>query len=149
MDLPELVKASETIVHGRIDQIYVRWDAQRKLAFTYISVTVDDPLKGARRRTVLIRQLGGRVGSLNQSVSGAPRFRQGDAVIVFLKAGSDGTFQIVGLNQGKYDIVDDHAVANVSGVSVLDPRTGTLSDGGFVAKAPIEAFKARIRELAR
>ena len=41
------------------------------------------------------------------------------------------------------------AVANVSGVSILDPKTGLMSDGGFVDKAPLETFKAKIRELAR
>jgi hypothetical protein len=149
MELPELVKTSEAIVQGRIEQVYVRWDAQRKMAFTYVSITVDDPLKGERRRSVLIRQLGGRIGALNQIVAGAPRFNVGDQVIVFLKAGNDGTFQVVGLNQGKYEIVEDVAVANVSGVSVLDAKTGRMSDGGFVSKAPLESFKSRIRGLSR
>jgi len=149
MDLPALVKTSESIVQGRVDQVYSQWDAERKLAFTYVSVTVDDPLKGDRRRTVLIRQLGGKVGSLTMSVAGTPRFSVGDQVIVFLKNSNDGAFNVVGLNQGKYDIVEDFAVANVSGLTLIDPKTGQLSDAGFVEKAPLEAFKARIRELAR
>jgi hypothetical protein len=34
-------------------------------------------------------------------------------------------------------------------VNVLDPKTGQMSDAGFVEKAPLEAFKNKIRELVR
>jgi hypothetical protein len=53
------------------------------------------------------------------------------------------------MNQGKYEIVEDFAVANVSGLTLLDPKTGQLSEAGFVDKAPLEAFKTKIRELVR
>ena len=76
-----------------------------------------------------------------------PTFKSGDKVIVFLKSQQNGTFDVVGLNQGKYEIVDDYAVANVSGLTLLDPKTGRLTDAGFVEKAPLEAFKAKIRGL--
>jgi hypothetical protein len=53
------------------------------------------------------------------------------------------------MNQGKYDIMDDFAVANVADVTLIDPKTGQLSDARFVDKAPLEEFKAKIRELVR
>lgn len=147
MDLPELVSASDSIVQGRVDSVEARWESN--LAYTYVSVSVVDPLKGERRRSLLIRQLGGKIGSLNVTVSGMPIFRNGDQVIVFLKGQTGGTFNVVGLNQGKYEIVDDFAVANVSGLTLVDPKTGLLSDAGFVDKAPLEAFKTKIRGLVR
>ncbi len=149
MDLPELVKTSENIVQGRVEQVYAQWDAEKRLAFTYVSITVDDPMKGERRRTVLIRQIGGKIGSLHVSVAGSPIFQKGEEVIVFLKGQSDGTFQVVGLNQGKYEIVDRTAVSNISGVTLVDADTGQISDAGVIEKAPVEALKARIRELLR
>ena len=45
--------------------------------------------------------------------------------------------------------IDNQAVAHVSGLSLVDTKTGQMTDGGFVAKAPLEAFKAKIRELVR
>ena len=147
MDLPELVTTADSIVQGRVDSVESRWE--EKLAYTYVSVTVGDPLKGERRRTVLIRQLGGKIGALNVTVAGMPRFKAGDQVIVFLKAQQNGTFDVVGLNQGKYEIVDDFAVANVSGLTLVDPKTGQLIDAGFVERAPLEAFKAKIRGLVQ
>jgi hypothetical protein len=147
MELPELVGTSDSIVQGRVESVDARYE--NKMVYTYISVRVDDPLKGDRRRAVVVRQLGGRIGAMNMWVAGMPKFKAGDQVIVFLRDRKNGTFDVIGLNQGKYDIVDDFAVANVSGVSVLDPKTGHMSDEGFVEKAPLEAFKNKIRGLVR
>ena len=147
MDLPALVSASDSIVQGRVESVESRWE--NNLAYTYTSVTVDEPLKGERRRAVLIRQLGGKIGSLHMTVAGTPQFKQGDRVIVFLKRRADGTFDVVGLNQGKYEITNDFAVANVSGLTLVNPKTGRMEEAGFMEKAPLEAFKAKIRGLAK
>jgi hypothetical protein len=130
-----------------VESVEARIEANR--IYTYVSLVVDDPLKGDRRRTVLLRQPGGSVGARRTWIPGMPQFNRGEQVIVFLRDRRDGTFDVTGLNQGKYDIVNDFAVANVSGVAILDPKTGLVSDAGFIDKAPLEAFKARIRELVR
>jgi hypothetical protein len=147
MELHELVSLSDAIVQGRIESVEARWED--RLIYTYASVTIDDPLKGERRRALLIRQPGGRIGSLNVSVSGVPQFRTGDEVIVFLRNRQDGTFEIVGLSQGKYDIVNNFAVSNTSGLTLVDSKTGTISERAIEAKTPLESFKSKIRELAR
>jgi hypothetical protein len=147
MELDALVLASDSIVQGRVESVESRWE--NNLAYTYTSVTVDEPLKGGRRRAVLIRQLGGKIGSLHVTVAGMPQFKQGDQVIVFLKGRADGTFDVVGLNQGKYEITNDFAVANVSGLTLLNPKTGQLDEAGFMDKAPLELFKTKIRELVK
>jgi len=119
------------------------------MIYTYASIVVDDPLKGERRRTVLLRHMGGTIGAKTVWIAGMPQFKAGEQVIVFLRNKQDGTFDVIGLDQGKYDVVDDYAIANVSGVAILDPKTGLMSEAGFVNKAPLEAFKAKIRELTR
>jgi hypothetical protein len=147
MELPELVKASDSIVHGHVESVQARMEG--RMVYTYTSVVVDDPLKGDRRQNVLLKHPGGSIGAMRMFVAGMPQFKAGDQVIVFLKNRQDGTYDVIGLNQGKYDVVNDFAVANVSGVSILDPKTGVMSDAGFVDRAPLETFKAKIRELAR
>ena len=147
MELQELGKTSDSIVHGHVESVQARFE--NKMVYTYTLVAVDDPLKGDRRQTVLLKHPGGTIGAMTMFFAGMPQFKAGDQVIVFLKNRQDGTFDVIGLNQGKYDVVNDVAVSNVSGVSLLDPKTGLMSDAGFVAKAPLEAFKAKIRELAR
>jgi len=149
MDLPQLVNKADSIVQGRVDEVYVQWDAERKLAFTYISVNVGDPMKGERRRSVLIKQVGGKVGALSVNVAGMPKFAKGEEVLVFLKDQQDGTFMVLGMNQGKYEITADYAVSNVSGIEVVNPKTGRIESPAFVERLPLETLKSRIRELVK
>ena len=50
MELSELVTSADSIVQGRVDSTEVRWE--ENLAYTYISINVDEPLKGERRRAI-------------------------------------------------------------------------------------------------
>ena len=149
MDLPALVQESDSIVQGQVERMDALWDAQRKTIFTYISVKVHEPLKGEPGRTILIRQIGGKVGTMNLSISGMPVFRNGEEVILFLKRNPEASYHVVGLSQGKYDIGSDFAVANVSGIELIDKKTGEAIDGGVVTREPLENFKSRIRRLVK
>jgi hypothetical protein len=149
LDLPDLVSKADNIVQGRVEQIYVEWDAERKLAFTYISINVDDPMKGARRQTVLIRQVGGRVGNISMHVAGMPTFSQGEEVILFLNDMHNGTFRVVGMNQGKYQITQDYAISNVSGIDLYNPKTGRIELPATANRVPLETFKSQIRGLIK
>jgi hypothetical protein len=147
MDLQDLVTGSDSIVQGRVESVETRWE--NKLAFTYTSVIVDEEMKGAPRRAVLIRLPGGKVGSLSVHVAGMPQFKTGDQVILFLKGRPDGTFDVVGMNQGKYDIEQNSAIAHISGITLFNDKTGRMEGAGFVDKAPLDLFKAKIRELVK
>jgi len=153
MDLAALVKQSDRIVQGKVETVEVQLDRRLRLPFTLVRVRVDDPLKGDRSQTVLIRHVGGKApGSpYTITVSGTPQFHQGDNVIVFLRDLRDGsnTFQVVGMNQGKYEVIDEVAVSHVSGVELVDPKTGKVLPSGFIESAPVDSLKAKIRELAR
>jgi len=147
MELPELVSVSDAIAQGTVESVETRWED--KSIYTYTSIRVDEGLKGGPRRAILVRQPGGRIGSMNLNAPGTPKFNQGDQVIVFLRDRKDGTFDVVGLGQGKYDIIDNLAVTNVSGLTLVDPRSGQVTEGGPVDKKPLETFKAKIKELVR
>ena len=153
MDLRALVNNSDSIVQGKVEAIEVRLDEKLRLPFTWVRVRVDDPLKGSRQQTVFIRHVGGKTpGSpYTLAVAGTPRFQFGDNVIVFLRDVHDGSgaFQVVGMNQGKYQVIDEMAVAHISGVELVDTKTGNVLPTGYVQSAPVEAFKAKIRELVR
>ncbi len=149
MDLEQLVEKSDSIVQGVVEAVYSQWDQERNLIFTYTSIRVDDPFKGERTRSLLIRQMGGRVGSLHMSVAGMPEFEAGSNVIVFLKDAGNGTFHVTGMNQGRYVVVENFAIANVSGVDLLNPKTGIVSGASTVRKVALEEFKEKIRELVR
>jgi hypothetical protein len=147
MELKEIVSASDAIAQGTVESVDVRWENQS--IYTYASIRVDEGIKGAPKRALLVRQPGGKIGSLHLDAPGTPQFHVGDQVIVFLRDRKDGTFDVVGLSQGKYDIVNSYAVTNVSGLTLADPVSGRLIEGGPVDRKPLDAFKAQIRGLAR
>jgi hypothetical protein len=147
MDLKELVSLSDAIAQGTVESIETRWED--KSIYTYTSIRVDEGIKGAPRRALLVRQPGGQIGALILDAPGTPKFKQGDQVIVFLRDRKDGTFDVVGLGQGKYDVINNFAVTNVSGMTLVDPKTGALMEGGASDGKPLETFKQQIRGYAR
>jgi len=149
LSLEQLVQRADLIVQGQVQSVYSQWDDERRLVFTYISIHVDEPLKGEPRQTVLIRQIGGRVGAIQMSVAGVPQFNRGERALVFLKRQDATTFQVVGMNQGLYEIVEDSAVANVFGMDLIDKKTGEITKPLVPARAPLEQLKNKIRELLR
>ena len=130
-----------------MESVSSEWDYDKKLIFTYASIRVDDPLKGERRRALVIRQMGGQVGALTLTVPGMPEFNGGMGIIVFLKDAGNGMFHVVGLNQGRYVVEENFAVANISGVDLLSPKTGLVTGASIVRRVGVEDFKAQIREL--
>ena len=81
------------------------------------------------------------------SVPGMPEFKLGVSVIVFLKDAGNGTFHVVGLNQGRYVIEEDFATANIRGVDLVSPKTGLVTGASVVRRVGVEEFKAQIRQL--
>ena len=153
MDLATMVRNSDRILQGKVEAIEVRMDQRLHLPFTWVRIHVDDPLKGDRRQTVFLKHVGGKPENSPYTllVSGTPTFHLGDNVIVFLRDLKDGTdtYQVVGMNQGKYEVINEVAIAQISGVELVDPKTGKILPSGFVEGAPVEAFKAKIRELVK
>jgi hypothetical protein len=149
LNLEQLVQRADLIVQGQVQSVYCQWDEERRLVFTYISIRVDEPLKGERRQWVLIRQVGGSMGTIRMSVAGVPQFKSGEMAIIFLKSQDDSTFQVVGMNQGLYEIVEDVAVSNVFGVDLFDSKTGQITKPLVGGRTPLEQLKTQIRELLR
>ena len=154
MDLKALIGKSDHIVQGKVEAIDVV--VEQKRPFTRVRIRVDDPIyarRGDRRQTVFLKFLGGRMdtprGPVDLAISGMPSFNVGDNVIVFLREQPDGNNSVVGLNQGKYLVLNEVAIASITGVDLVDPKTGKIVPSGYLESAPVDAFKARIRELLK
>jgi len=147
MELDALVAESDSIVQGIVEHVESRWEDS--YVFTYVTVRIDDPLKGDRSRTLTIRQVGGSVGDRDVFISGMPRFEPGMGLILFLTDSQNGTFHVTGMNQGSYVISQDYAISNISGVDLLSPKSGIVSSASVVKRVEVEQFKARIRELVQ
>jgi hypothetical protein len=153
LNLEQLVQRADLIVQGQVQSVSAQWDEKRRLVFTTISIRVDETLKGEssafRRQPVVIRQIGGTTGTIEMSVAGLPQFKTGGRALVFLKRQDATTFQVVGMNQGLYEIKEDVAVSERHGLDLLDSNTGVVSHPRGSVRASLEKLKTEIRELLR
>lgn len=154
MDLQTLINKSDHIVQGKVEGMDVVVEQNRP--YTRVRIRVDDPIysrRGERRQTIFLKYVGGKIntpkGPATLTVSGTPSFNLGDNVILFLREQPDGNNSVVGLNQGKYLVVNEVAVSSISGVDLVDPKSGKVLPSGYSQNVPVDTFKARIRELLK
>lgn len=95
----ELVGDSATIFVGRVTSLNSEWTGDRAQIWTNITFSVEEYLKGALPgKTLTLKQLGGTVGDITLSISGAPEWRKGERVLVFARP---GYIPVAGMSRGK------------------------------------------------
>jgi hypothetical protein len=103
----DIVTGSETIVHGRVIDVRSEMTASRRSIHTFVTVAVDQALKGSPGRTVIFRVPNGQVGRYRRVVIGAPEFSVGEEVLVFLHGTPPAIPTLFGLSQGVYRVTQD------------------------------------------
>lgn len=99
----EIARLSQTAVVGTVRALRAHWNPAHTLILTTVTVDVEHVLKGVAGDTLSFEVQGGKVGNLGLTVSGAPTFRVGQRVILFLDDTPDGT---VGGFQGRFFVSD-------------------------------------------
>lgn len=110
-ELSEFTAEADLIVVGEVKKIESRWNPGETI-FTYVTIATEQFLKGSAGKEVTLRFPGGEVGGIGLKVSDTPNFKLGEKVKVFLK-GKD-IYDIVGLSQGKYTILDEEVFKPIS-----------------------------------
>src|SRR5258708_1699020 len=107
----ELARFSTAIVTGRVTDISTGRDINTNAIYTYVTVLVDDVLKGdIAERSIVIKQLGGEIGNEGLRVADQAAFGRGEDVLIFLATRPrDQTLYTTGLGQGKWLIERDAA----------------------------------------
>lgn len=118
----ELVRESVTVVHGRVRDVHGAWTADRRTIQSIVTLDVVDAFKGTDVDSATFVVPGGEAGGRVLVMPGAPTFRPGDEVVVFLGGRAPAMPQPVGLSLGVYRVV-------------ADPRTATK----LVVPSPIAA----------
>lgn len=83
----ELVANAEVIFQGTVTDVKSQWTgegAERHIV-TYITLNVEDALKGEPGATYTMRMLGGTVDGTTMEVSDVPKFKVGDRDILFVE----------------------------------------------------------------
>ncbi len=100
----ELVRESASVVHGRVRRVEAAWTADRRTIQSTVTLEVVDAFKGTATETATFVVPGGEAGGRILVVPGAPVFRAGDEVVVFLRGRAPLLPEPVGLSLGVYRV---------------------------------------------
>lgn len=108
MNIEDLVKKSEVIIHGIVEKVESGKDAQSGLLVTYITINVYENFQGAQSSKYTFKQYGGKADGHLYFPAGSPRFTENEEVVLMLYPQSQKGMQSpVGMEQGKFSVVTD------------------------------------------
>ena len=149
----ELVTTAPIIAHGHVVDVQAGWSAGRLAVETFVSLHVDDYLKGDLGSDITVRVPGGRLGRYRTFMVGAPVFRAGEEVVLFLNPGAPFYPSIVGLSQGAFRVVSMPGssapmVTPPAVMSVPGPNPQPVIRGDAARRpVPIDQFRAIVRQV--
>jgi hypothetical protein len=147
----QLTASADVIVSGQVIRIQSMWNPEHTSIYSYITVSVEEHLAGGLNTSeISFRELGGQVDGTRAWINGAPSFRTGEDVLLFLSRGKDGVLHTTGLFQGKFSLVWDklrgsrRALRDFShaGTMVLGEKLGPVTEDRAYGD-----FRQRIRSL--
>lgn len=148
LSLTQLCDRSSTIVRGRVERTEATWRDGR--IYTAVHLRVEATLAGPRSagQTVTFWRLGGEVGHIGQRVIGAPTFRVGERVIVFLQR-FRGRLFVTGMFQGKVRVLPATSTAPTR-VAPAISRAAVLGTKRALRRYPaLSTFESTVRQLVR
>ncbi|HKP11820.1 MAG TPA: hypothetical protein VJZ91_06900, partial [Blastocatellia bacterium] len=106
----DLITGARAIVVGRVLSLACRLDAEQDRIFTYVTLDVEETLKGEiNARYIVLKEEGGEVGGQGSIIFGAPQFARGERVLLYLDTRRDGSLRVHQLAFGKLTVVEDPA----------------------------------------
>jgi hypothetical protein len=157
LTLEEMTAMAPVVVHGTVRRSFTGWDDAHRSIWTWTEVEVHESIKGAPLRTALVKQPGGVVGGIGQSVSGAATFEGGEEVVLFLEPAVDerNAFVVLAMGAGKITLESTLgpkvARRNLAGLSFA--RRGGRGVTGPVAErehlGAADALLKRLRTAAK
>lgn len=106
--IEDLASRVPLIVVGRCDGLQSAWNSDMTLITTTATYRIERVVKGNHSgRDLDVRQLGGSIGRITQSVLGGPQFRVGERSLLFLAPDGAGQMRVYGLGRGKQDLHRD------------------------------------------
>ena len=106
-DLGTLAADAQVIVHGRVVRLQGRASGDGLGIETLVTLQVGSYLKGDLGRELTLLARGGQLGRYRSIVSGAPRFVEGEEVVLFLGAKAPALPHVIRLGQGAFRVSID------------------------------------------
>jgi hypothetical protein len=148
-----LILTSRLIVTGDVQAVQAQWDKNRQNIYTYVTVKVSEVLKGQiGSDSIVLKQAGGIVGDEGIIIDGAPGYKVGQQVLLFLNTLPDGALTVAHLFLGKYDIVNDAQTGRQMVQRTIDGDNVHLLPGQteqMTNRAELSTFLEKIRNAVR
>ena len=148
MSVAQIARSARLIVRVECVANFTSWDAGE--VWTFTSFEIESSWKGAPPAArITVRLLGGRVGNLTSSVSGVPRFRPGEKVVLFLEPSSRGDFSVVSWMQGTFRIRRDartgkeSVTQDTAAFATFNPGKRQFENSGVQGLA-LDTFRAQV-----
>ncbi len=154
VDFAQLVTGARAVVYGRITDVRTVRDDGRRTVETHVTLEARDYYKGNLGPIVTFMVPGGALGRYRTVYVGAPRFRAGDDVVLFLNAQGPALPWVSGLSQGVFRVRRTDQGEPLVTPPPLDAHvtTGTASAivRGDPARRPLPlaAFARAVRAVA-
>src|SRR5436189_4659179 len=154
----DLVGRAEMIFQGTVTDVRSEWTgegAQRHI-MSYVTVKVEEAIKGNPGASVTLRMLGGTVGAETMEVSDAPKFKIGDRDILFVENNGSQFIPLVGIHHGRFRVERDEAGREIvmtgerqplADIEQLGKDEATIAIGR--AAMSVNDFKAAIQTKLR
>jgi hypothetical protein len=149
-DLGDIARSATDIVRGTVVDVRSEWADGRRRVETVVTLQVSETFKGEMRGSVSVKVPGGVMGRYRSVTVGAPSFRQGEEVVLFLGAQPPALPYVIGLGQGVFRVKRDMrtgATAVTPPALLADPvRTVAVNRGDPARRAlTLQQFAERIR----
>ncbi|MBE0461750.1 MAG: hypothetical protein IBX60_08990 [Candidatus Aminicenantes bacterium] len=120
------------IIVGEVLDVRSEWNANRSIIFTYVTVSVEEYIKGSSLvKEIKVKNLGGIVDEIGSLVPDSPSFRKGEKVLLFLQSDRySECFWVVDQVYGKLTVTKENKIIGY-GVS-LEEFTHRIKE--YIAK---------------
>ena len=152
LSLEQMVRGSHRIILGRCLSQETYWNKTRTRILTATRFAVTEDLKGKSRGAATVVTVGGTRDGLTQVVSGTPRFREHEEVLLFLEAGKGDYWILMGLSQGMFRITADRRGVKTahhasSGLHLIPASPQSSSQTPIPNRVELDRLLSRIRQL--
>lgn len=115
LSFDQVAREATYVVRGTLGTTWTAWDSEKEVIYTYATIRVNRYFgETTGPDTLVVREVGGRVGEYTQEAIGFPMLREGEDVVLMLSQWEGGSeYRIHAFNQGKY------LVRNRGGMEVL------------------------------
>ncbi|MBI4524118.1 MAG: hypothetical protein HY695_09940 [Deltaproteobacteria bacterium] len=147
LSIQELTRRAKIVIIGTVADIGSEWDKSKSVIMTRVQVLAEESLKGLTQPVDRVEffQLGGKVGEITSVVGGAPFYREGERLLLFLTRHEDGTLRVIGQFQGKFDVELDPVSGAEMALRRL-PGSDKVFDRMPLDQARSEVLKVRGQE---